>query len=344
MMEELTSALEKFGIADVFSCRKIGNGHINDTFLVKTAEKKFTFQRINTSVFRDVDRLMDNVVRVTDHIAKKAFTVRPLPAADGKFYVRRNDGAYRLMTYAEGEIRENISSSDDMETVGKGFGRFQLFLSDFDGLLYDTIPNFHNTPIRYVNFLRSASKETERREKANKLIEEYVLLKNLSAVVTDPLYRGKIPLRVVHNDTKINNLVIKDGEPVCAIDLDTVMNGSLLYDFGDAVRSGGTVCAEDGDPSTAKLDIELFESFCKGFLTCGLQITENERKLLPVSPALLSYECGMRFLTDYLDGDVYFGAAYPEQNLVRAANQLALAKDILKKTEEVTKIVDGFFN
>lgn len=337
----LSKVKEHYGDIEVAECCRIGRGHINETYLL-SGNGKYTFQKINTAVFRNVEGVMDNIVKVTSHIAKKAFTVRPLSTLDGKFYFTDNDGTFRLMTYAEGTVKEKITSADDMETVGKGFGRFQSYLSDFHDTLVETIKNFHNTPVRYGNLIKSAERESERRTRSAELLEEFIKLRDLSYIIMRPLAENKIPVRVTHNDTKINNLVIKDGEPVCAIDLDTVMQGSLCFDFGDCVRSGGTRSFEDDPIEVAKLDLEFFEAFCKGFF-CGLEITEREKRLLTLSPAVLAYECGMRFLTDYLDGDLYFGAKFPEQNFLRAQNQLALAKDFLSNADGMERIIDGFF-
>lgn len=340
----LSDIVEKFVGEKATDCRRIGNGHINATFLAVTESGKYTLQRINTGVFSDVEKMMDNIVRVTDHISKKAFTVRPVKSTEGKYFYEDESGVYRLMTYAEGELKERTTSPSDMETVGRGFGLFQYYLRDFHEPLYETIPDFHNTPKRVERLLSSAKRDSDRRGKAESVIEEFLSMKALSDEITSPLFYGKIPVRVTHNDTKINNLVIKDGEPVCAIDLDTVMNGSILYDFGDALRSGGTTAPEDYPRSDAvKADETFYEAFCKGFFSCDLQITENERKLFPISPAVMAYECGIRFLTDYLDYDAYFGAQYSEHNLIRAKNQLALVKDVLKKTDIFGRITDGFF-
>lgn len=345
-VEDCLSAVSLFDTdAAVKECKRIGCGHINATFLCVTDKGKFTLQKMDVAIFRSVDKLMDNISAVTAHVAKKGGkTIAPVKAKNGKKFVEYNGGTYRLMTYVDGEIKERITDPSDMETVGKGFGKFQEYLRDFDGVLYDTIPDFHNTPKRYADFIKTASVPSERRKRAENLIERYAGYKKLCDVVEKPLKTGEIPYRVTHNDTKINNLVIGNDGSLTVIDLDTVMKGSLLYDFGDAIRSGGTTRPEDSpEIGEVKADPEFYEAFCKGFLTNDLEVTDKERSLLPMSAFLYTYECGMRFLTDYLNNDVYFGAKYPEHNLVRAENQLVLAEDVLRKLDLFTRITDGFF-
>lgn len=345
-IEDCLAAVSLFDIDAVAEkCERIGCGHINATFLLTTDKGKFTLQKLNTDIFRSVDKMMENITAVTAHIVKKGGkTILPAKAKDGKNFVEYNGGTYRLMTYADGEIKERIASPSDMETVGRGFGKFLENLRDFDGVLYDTIPDFHNTPKRYADFIKAASVPSERRKRAETLIERYAGYKKLCDVVETPLRKGEIPYRVTHNDTKINNLVIGSDGSLTVIDLDTVMKGSLLYDFGDAIRSGGATRPEDSpEIGEIKADPEFYEGFCKGFLTNNLEVTDKERSLMPISAFLYAYECGMRFLADFLENDIYFGAKYPEHNLVRAENQLVLAEDVLKKLDLFTRITDGFF-
>ncbi len=342
--KDLRRIVDRFlGEGDTFVA-PFGNGLINRSFLIERDGEKYTLQEINTGVFSRPILMMDNIVKVTDHVGKKSTTVRPLRATDGNYYVD-DGGFYRLMTYVDGEVKESITSPDDMEVTGKGFGLFQHYLTDFPYRLHDTIPDFHNTPVRYANFLKSVKKadlvSSERIKNCSELIEGYLSLSYLNDTVVAPLNLGLIPTRVTHNDTKINNLVTKNGEPVCAIDLDTVMSGSICYDFGDAIRSGGCTVNEDGvDPL---VDLEYYEAFCKGFFSVDLSVTEKEKSLLPLSPALMTYECGLRFLTDYLDGDIYFSTRYPDHNLRRAENQFHLVSDMLKRQSELTQILNSFF-
>lgn len=344
--EECLTALDLFGLgASVSECRRMGCGHINATYFVQAAEGKFSLQKLDTDIFHDIDGMMNNIVGVTGHIIKKGgCSIAPVRSKKGDYYVVTEEGTYRLMTYVEGDIKEKITSPSDMETVGSGFGTFLAALQDYNGKLAVTIPDFHNTPKRYADLVRAAQKDSDRRKNAAELLDGYFGYKRLCDAVEQPLRQGKIPYRVTHNDTKINNLVIKNNRPLCVIDLDTVMPGSICYDFGDAIRSGGSTSPEDSpEIEKTRADLEAYEAFCKGFLIKELHVTDGERRLLPISAFLYTYECGMRFLTDYLSYDVYFGAKYPEHNLVRAKNQFVLAEDLLKKLDELTRITDAFF-
>ncbi len=352
-MNELKTVAEKFSIVGNFAdCRPMGCGHVNKTYLLVTDKAEYTFQRINGAVFKDVGAIMENVVAVTEHIGKKRPTVTVVKTLDGKDYYTDGREYFRMMTFFDGVVKNKSESAEDMLIAGRGFGQFQADLSDYRGKLNVTIPDFHNTPMRYRNFIKAVEEADgkgfgERKNKAFDLISEYVARKNTADGLTKPLFDGKIPYRVTHNDTKINNLVLdKSGtRPLCVIDLDTVMEGSLLFDFGDAIRSGGTTAAED-EPDTAliKFNLEYYSAFLEGFggELRGV-IEENERKLLPLSARIMTFECGMRFLTDYLQGDVYFGIEYSDHNLVRAASQMALVKDMERNFDKMEKVTDEFF-
>ena len=332
----------------VLSCVPMGNGHINKTFLLTTDKARYTLQKINDKVFPDVEKMMSNVVKVTRHIAEKHFTVSPVPTKDGRyFYKDKTGGFYRLMTFCDGKVCEKVTSAQEMYLVGKGFGRFQADLNDFSEELFTVIENFHDTSARLKRFLSIYENGSDRKEKVADLCKEYSEFFFLAPLICRPLSEGRIPERVTHNDTKINNLVLDErtDEPVCVIDLDTVMKGSLLYDFGDAVRSGGTTAAEDEkDLEKIEFSLSYFEAFCQGFLSeTKDSITSSERELLSLSPMVMTFECGLRFLTDYLEGDVYFPVSYPEHNLVRAAAQMALLKDMERKKKQTEKIINGFF-
>jgi len=246
---------------------------------------------------------------------------------------------------------ENAVSYDAIENpiqfyhAAKAFGRFQQMLSDFPvEILDETIPNFHNTRSRFSDFLAAVEADKVSRAVGIKSEIQFVLDREKYAdVVNDAIKDGSVPVRVTHNDTKLNNVLldVNTNEGVCVIDLDTVMPGSALYDFGDALRFGANHGAEDDkNLENVYCDLDLFEQFTKGFLEeVGESLTEKEIELLPFSAILMTYECGMRFLGDYLNGDVYFKIHYPEHNLDRARSQFKLVADMESKSDEMASIV-----
>ncbi len=331
-----------------------GNGHINDTYIVHS-RPSYILQRINTNVFKDADGVMENIQGVTEHLRKKILaaggdpnreTLTVIPTTDGKPYYRDQDGScYRVYNFIE-----NAKSYDLVENpmqlyhAARMFGKFQNMLADYPAeKLHETIVDFHNTVVRYDQF-KDALKN-DKAGRAASVAEEirFVLDRECDAgVVVNAIAEGRIPLRVTHNDTKLNNVLLDEttGEGVCVIDLDTVMPGSLLYDYGDALRFGGSTGAEDEkDLSKIWFDIENFRAFTRGFLETLPSITEEELRLLPFSIKLMTLECGSRFLADYLNGDVYFKTHYPEHNLDRCRTQFKLVADIEAKMDELNAIV-----
>lgn len=351
--EQSREILSKFGLSLVES-RAYGSGNINETYLVVAKEGLYTLQGINVSVFKDPYRLMDNITKVTTHIlsALRAegradqYTLEFLPTEDGKYLLDRGKRAYRVCKFIEAHSIDRAEKPEHLYEAGKAFGAFGRMLSDFDASsLYEAIPDFHNTPVRYENFERSVANGIPKRVAETQ--EEIAFVrerKNICSVVVDGIRAGEIPLRVTHNDTKINNVLFDQNDRcVAVIDLDTVMPGSLLYDFGDAMRSGGSSSGEEeADVTKVHFLPENFEAYVRGYLEAFPDITARERELLPFSALLLTYECGMRFLSDYLDGDVYFRCAYPGHNLVRARNQFALARDIERQMDVLTEIVKKY--
>ncbi|MBR5308145.1 MAG: aminoglycoside phosphotransferase family protein [Clostridia bacterium] len=332
-----------------------GNGHINDTYLI-TPCPKYILQRINTAIFTDPDGVMNNINAVTVHIKKKLAeqgrdtereTLTVIKTLDGKSYYRDEDGnCYRMYKFIEGAVSyDNVSSAEILESAAKSFGEFQNMLSDFPAeTLHESIKNFHNTPLRFEALKRAiADNKAGRLDSVKEEVEYALSFENEIDKVTKGIEDGTIPLRVTHNDTKINNVLIdpQTGKGVAVIDLDTVMPGSLLYDFGDGLRTGGAMAAEDEtDLSKVGLSTELFASYVKGFLAgIGDGICQKELDLLPYSVFLLTYECGIRFLTDYLEGDTYFKIHRPNHNLDRARTQLAMCKDIISKYDILSEIV-----
>jgi Ser/Thr protein kinase RdoA (MazF antagonist) len=242
--------------------------------------------------------------------------------------------------------REKVECSADFENCGEAFGNFQQLLSDYPAdKLHTTIENFHNTPWRFANLLAAEAKDACGR--AASVVNELNFAKEREAfchTLEDAFEAGTLPLRVTHNDTKLNNILFDatSGYPVCVVDLDTVMPGYSVNDFGDSIRFGANTAAEDEtDLSKVTLDLELFEAYAKGFLRgCNGSLTEKELELLPIGAIMMTLECGMRFLTDYLDGDVYFKIHRDGHNLDRARCQFALVADMERKLPEMRNIIN----
>ena len=331
-----------------------GNGHINDTYLIKT-NPSYILQKINKNVFKDPVSVMQNIKLVTEHLRKKIIesggnpereTLNLIETTDGKPYYRSESGEYyRMYIFVEGaRSYEIVENPMQLYNAAKAFGNFQKMLADFPAeKLVEVIPNFHNTKVRYNDFVKSVDENKVSRAAGVQDEIDFVLnRKNDTGIIVDAIDAGKIPVRVTHNDTKLNNVLLDDktGDGVCVIDLDTVMPGSLLYDFGDALRFGGSSGAED-EKNLSKIyfDLEKFEYFTKGFIEALPTITDYELELLPFSVKLMTLECGSRFLADYLNGDVYFKTHYPEHNLVRCRTQFKLVADIEKKMDQMKAIV-----
>ena len=331
-----------------------GNGHINDTYC--SDPTKYIIQRINTSIFTNPDELMENIENVTSFLSDKIRaaggdpkreTLTVIKTIDGKNCYKCDDGnvfrVYRFIT--DTKSIENDKTLEDLRNAGKGFGRFQQMLDDFPvEKLYETIKDFHNTPKR-VEALKTAIAENKAGRADSVKAEIEFALKNsdFADTVIKGMESGEIPVRVTHNDTKINNILfdVKTGEAVAVIDLDTVMPGSMLYDFGDALRMGGSTGAEDEvDLSKVNFDKECFKYFAEGYLSEVKDVlTPMEIELLPFSVKLLTYECGIRFLTDYLNGDTYFKIHRENHNLDRARNQFKLVADITAMEDELKEII-----
>ena len=347
----LNELLSKFKVNS--KIEEYGNGHINDTF--RTTTKDCILQRINTNVFKDPEAMMDNIDKVTSFLRTKIEaeggdtereTMTVIKTRDGKNYYRVDDDhVFRVYKFVAGTKTIEVGTKEDMYRAGRGFGKFQRQLDDYPAeTLSETIVNFHNTPDRMLKFEEAVKNDMAGR--AKDVQEEIAFVREcakFASVVTDGIADGSIPLRVTHNDTKINNILFDEetGDAVCVIDLDTVMPGSALYDFGDALRIGASTAAED----ETNLDIvnfneEIFESFAKGYFEeMGEKLTEREKELLPFSVKLLTFECGARFLTDYLNGDTYFKIHREHHNLDRARNQFKLVRDIAEKEEKLLEII-----
>lgn len=354
---QLLEALKAFFKTAPSSCEPFGNGHINSTFLVE-ADRRYILQRMNSVAFPYPEKVMENIIGVTDHIRKKAqaaggdvarATLTYLPTTEGEYVFRDSTNqAWRVCEFTENTVAyETVESEKDFYNCAEAFGTFQQQLADYPvHKLHESIVNFHNTPWRYENLMKAVEKDTCGR--LSEVASEVAFAKEREAFCkTLELAReaGKLPLRVTHNDTKLNNILFdaSTGAPVCVIDLDTVMPGYSVNDFGDSIRFGANTAAEDEcDLSKVTLDLDLFEAYAKGFLKgCNGSLTETEVKLLPVGAMMMTLECGMRFLTDYLDGDVYFKIHRPGHNLDRARNQFALVADMECKLDQMNQIVEN---
>ncbi len=350
-------ALSGFELGEVITCEPYGCGHINTTFAVTVrGGARYILQRINTSVFRDVDALMENIVGVTDFCRRQCLAkgrdperevLRVHPAKDGKSYFRTADGsAYRVYSFLEHTVSlQVVKKPEQLYAAGLGFGRFAATLAAYPAQkLHETIPHFHDTVSRLADF--EAAVQRDPLGRAAGVAEEIAFVrarKNDAGVLTGLLATGELPLRVTHNDTKLNNILLDEvtEEPVAVIDLDTVMPGSALYDFGDAIRFGSNPAAEDErNLDRVFCELSFFEAYTRGYLAgCGGSLSENEFELLPFSARLMTYECGMRFLTDYLLGDTYFCIHRPAQNLDRCRTQFTLVADMEEKNGKMERIV-----
>ncbi len=353
MTTELKEILNRFQITE--EPEDHGNGHINNTYLLPGKPRKI-LQRINTSVFKQPEQVMENICAVTEHLRKKILaaggdplreTLTVVPTADGTpYYIAPNGDLYRMYLFIEDAV--SLDRADSPETFAASahaFGKFQQMLADFPAhTLHEVIPKFHDTADRLRQFREALA--ADRAGRAASVQEEIDFVLSRAAYVTrvtDAIADGSVPLRVTHNDTKLNNVMLdaKTHAPVCVIDLDTVMPGSMLYDFGDALRFGASTGDEDEtDLSKIEFDLSYFEAFTKAFLEeVGGSITPRERELLAFSALLMTLECGMRFLADHLNGDVYFRTHRENHNLDRCRTQFKLVADMEQKMEQMQAIV-----
>ncbi len=344
MAYSLKEILKKFDI-DV-EIESYGDGHINDTYLAKS-NRNYILQRINTTVFKRPDQVMENILAVTEHLKKKILaeggdpcreTLSVVKTTEGDNYLQDGNDCYRVYNFVDRATTYNLpQSSQQMYQAAKVIGKFQKRLADFPvEQLHETIVQFHDTPKRVAQ-LRQAVLDNRagRLDIVQSELEFAMEISKYASLITDAIKSGEVPLRVTHNDTKFNNIMLDDdtGEGICVIDLDTVMPGSLLYDYGDALRFGASSGPEDEkDLDKIYFVMPIYEAFTKGFLEeAGDTVTPKEQELLPWSIVIMTYECGIRFLADYLNGDIYFKTNYPEQNLDRARTQFKLVKDQMGK-------------
>ncbi len=349
--KEILSQFQVTG--DMKSVEPYGSGHINHTFLAKTEDgAKYILQGINTSIFQDVEGLMENVLNVTAYLRKEIIrtggdpareTLNVILTQDGKSYYTDPDGAkWRVYEFIEGaRTFDAVESKEDFYQSALAFGKFQAMLADYPAdTLHETIPNFHNTAKRYQDFEKAVEEDVCKR--ADEVQQEIAFIRDRSKEMSqlhEMLAKGELPLRVTHNDTKLNNIMIDETthQAICVIDLDTVMPGLSVHDFGDAIRFGANTAAEDEpDVSKVSLSLELFEIYVNGFLKgCEGRLTQAEIAMLPMGAKMMTIECGMRFLADYLQGDIYFKTAREKHNLERCRTQLALVADMENKWQQM---------
>lgn len=359
---KIDEAISRFAInGRLVSKTPYGNGHINDTFLLvyETPEgerKQYILQRMNHAIFKNPQFLMDNVVNVTKYLRKVIIsqggnpdreTLNVVKTGDGSSYYEDSSHNYwRMFLFIENTIcLEKVESAKDFYDSAVAFGNFQRMLADYPAKsLNETIPNFHNTPSRFRDFKKAAEEDSlGRAALAGEEIAFALAREAETSALTELLEKGLLPLRVTHNDTKLNNILFDADtkKALCIIDLDTVMPGLSLYDFGDSIRFGASTGAEDEkDLSRIEMDLSLFEAFTKGFLEgCQGSLTKKEIEMLPMGAKLMTYECGIRFLADFLEGDIYFKIHRDGHNLDRARTQFKLVADMEKKWEQMTAIV-----
>ena len=359
-MNVLKSVIEKFSVGGmVVSIEEYGSGHINDTYLACVGERKYILQRMNTEIFRDPGQLMENITGVTAFLEKKIRarggdpsreTLHVIPTKTGKPYCRDAEGScYRMYDFIEKATSfDAVKRPEDFYESAVAFGNFQSLLADYPAeTLHETIPDFHNTGKRFQTFQQAVKEDVCGRAAAAQPEIAFVMEREKEmTVLTQALARGELPLRVTHNDTKLNNIMIDNatGKGICVIDLDTVMPGLSVNDFGDSIRFGANTAAEDEpDVSKVSLDLKLYELYVKGYLEgCQGALTGQELAMLPTGAKLMTLECGMRFLTDYLQGDVYFKIHKKDHNLIRCRTQFALVADMERKWERMREIVEAY--
>ncbi len=335
-------------------------GHINDTFVVRLHQRgntsRYIIQRINQHVFRQPRELMENIVRVTTFLRRKIRvlggdpereTLTLIPTRSGDSYHIAEDGDFwRVYRFIEGATSyQEVLDLNHLYQAARAVGRFLRLLDDFPAKdLHITIPDFHHTPKRFQALVRALDADAYNRAHAARDVIEFALARaEMAGLLIDALEAGDLPQRVTHNDTKLNNVLIDDatGEGVCVVDLDTVMPGSSLFDFGDFVRSAANTGAEDErNLDRVGLDLDRFKAVVRGYLAeTADALTPLERAWLPLSTRILTYELGLRFLTDYLEGDVYFRTHRPHHNLERARAQFKLMEDMEHKEGVMERIV-----
>lgn len=334
-------------------CERYGNGHINETYLVETdGGVRYILQKINDTVFQNVPALMENVSAVTRYLRARTDDPRRamhlVQTTEGADYLRDEAGGWwRMYDFIENSICLQAAETDeDFYQSAVAFGEFQRELSEFPAhTLHETIAKFHDTRNRYVQFREALNDDPLGRAASVQTEIEFALAREKNAgELMRLLEAGELPLRVTHNDTKLNNVLLdrETRKPLCVIDLDTVMPGLAAFDFGDSIRFGASTAAEDEtDLGKVEMSLELFETYARGFLeACGSALSPLEKATLPLGAKLMTLECGVRFLTDYLSGDTYFRIHRPNHNIDRCRTQFKLVSDMEKKQNEMRAAIE----
>lgn len=350
-------------VGELVDVRPYGSGHINDTYLVtlkeNDEEKKVILQRMNKSIFTKPVELMENVLGVTSYLRERIIenggdpereTLNVIPTAEGKPYFVDSEGeywrAYKFITGATSY--DAVETPEDFYQSAVSFGNFQRLLAEYPAeTLHETIEGFHDTKARFAVFKKAVEEDVcGRAASVQKEIDFVLAHEDVANVFGDMLAKGELPLRVTHNDTKLNNIMIDDEtrKGICVIDLDTVMPGLAMNDFGDSIRFGASTAAEDEqDLSKVSCDMGLFEIYTKGYIEgCGGRLTQKEIEMLPMGAKVMTFECGMRFLTDYLEGDHYFKIHREGHNLDRCRTQFKLVEDMEAKWNTMQEIVKKY--
>ena len=335
---------------------RYGEGHINDTFLVDVGTERFILQRVSSAAFKEPDKLMENIVNVTDYLSREIQRQGGSPRRETLTVIRTRQGensftdseggVWRVFPFVEGTVCYQAAETPQLFAAsGRAFGRFQRLLRDYPAhTLHETIPRFHDTEDRLRKFKAAVAADPLGRAADCRADIDFVLVREADCSAALSAQReGVLPLRVTHNDTKLNNVLMdaETGNALCVIDLDTVMPGLSINDFGDSIRFGANHNAEDEpDLSKVNFDLELFSVYAAAFLEeAGEALTEAEVRYLPWGAKLMTLECGMRFLTDHLEGDGYFHISRPGQNLDRARTQFKLVADMEAQWDQMNAIV-----
>lgn len=340
------------------------SGHINDTYTIRfilnsNKKRRCILQKINQNVFPEPEKVMENIEKVTGHLRGKIIerggdpsreSLSIVPSAEGKTFYKDTGGHYwRAYVFIENtRSYERTENPSHIYGAGKAIGKFQEMLMDLAlNSLHETLPGFHNTAKRFEDFTQSVQRDLFRRvamvRREIAFVEKRV---GRVSCLVNLLREGRLPLRIVHNDTKFSNILFDNstGDSICMLDLDTVMPGSALYDFGDAVRSAARAPGSGGPGLPgAGMDMTLYEQFCRGYLeSAGRLLISLEKKLLPFSTLLMTLECGMRYLTDYLNGDIYFRISREKHNLDRARLHFKLLEDMENKFQEMKEVTENY--
>lgn len=338
----------------IVDIKEINSGHVNDTYLIIMPEREYILQKINSTVFKCPYAMIHNVKEVTEFIRKKVIyegnnplrnVLKLVKTKYNQDIVIKNNKYYRMMEFISNSISFNeVPNKEIFKEMGYAIGDFQNLIQGFPvQILDDTIKNFHNTFYRFKELKKAIQKNYHNRKlKVLNEIDFFYQNQNIYDIIINKIKNKEIPIRVTHNDTKISNILFDKStqKALCLIDLDTVMKGSLLYDYGDALRSGSCIKEDDDNLNNVLINFDYFKAFNLAYLEkVKTIITIEEVKLLYYGYLLMTIEVAMRFLTDYLNGDIYFKINYEEQNLFRTRCQIKMAKEIITNKERILKTI-----